>query len=164
MATAETLYTDADMQIAAHRNLLLITFNDAPSAEHIRECGRIARSLARKHPGGIALLNLVLSGKPNFSNEMREESVKLNRDPSLFRLGIADVVLIPGFVGVAARSFMSTIMLLSRSPNPRSAFGKLEDADAWLAPRLAAGGERWAKGDILGVAQPIVVARRRVNV
>ena len=164
MATAEILYTDTEMQIAVHRNLLLIAFCDAPSAEQIRECGRVARSLARKHPGGIGLLNLVLSGKPNFTNEMREEAVKLNRDPSLFRLAIADVVLIPGLVGVAARSFLSTVTLLSRSANPRSAFGNLEDTDAWLVPRLAGGGgERWARGDIVAVSQPIVTARRRVK-
>jgi hypothetical protein len=163
MATTETLYTDADVQISAHRNLLIVAFSDAPAAEHLRECGRIARVLTRKYPGGIGLLDLVLSGTPRFSNEMRDEAVKLSRDPALFRQGVADVVLIPGLIGVATRSFLSTVSLLSRSPNPRSAFGTLEAADAWLVPRLSDAGERWTKGDLVAVTQPIVVARRRVG-
>jgi hypothetical protein len=161
MASTETLYTDPILQISSHQNLLVIAWSDAPNADHMRECGRVARALARKYNGGIGLLDLILSGTPSFSNEVREEAVKLNRDPALFRLGIADTVLVSGFVGVAVRAFLATVALLARSSVPNRVLGSVAEAEEWLLPQLVKGGESWAAGDIVKLARPIVAARQR---
>jgi hypothetical protein len=161
MASQETLYTDPILQIAAHRNLLVIAWSDAPTVDQMRECARAARVLARKYNGGIGLLDLILSGTPTFSTEVRDEAVKLNRDPALFRLGIADTVLVTGFVGVAVRAFLATVALLARSPVPTRVLGSLAEAEAWLLPQLVKGGEPWATGDIVKLARPIIAARQK---
>jgi hypothetical protein len=75
MATPDTLYTDAGLQISAYQNLLIIAWSDAPTTYQMLECALVGRALARKHRGGIALLDLILSGKPNFSSEVRVEAV-----------------------------------------------------------------------------------------
>ena len=161
MSTTETLYSDATLLVAAQRNLLILAWTDAPSAAQLRECGRLGRVLGRKHPGGIAMLDLLISGTAKFSNEMREEAVKITRDPKLFRLGVADVVLVSGLVGVAARAILSTVALIGRPVVPNRMFGNLADATAWLAPKLALGGEPWSAAEIIAIAEPIVKARRQ---
>ncbi len=163
MSTPDILYTDPVLQISAHQNLLIIAWSDAPTAAQMRECERAGRSLARKHSGGIALLDLILSGKPNFSSEVREEAVKLNRDPTLFRLGIADAVLVSGLVGVAVRAFLSTVALLARSKVPSRVCASLADAEEWLLPQLTRGDQSWVSGDMVKLAQPVVSARKRAR-
>lgn len=161
MPKPDTLYTDPVLQIASHQNLLIIAWSDAPSAYQMRECGLVGRAFARKHRGGIALLDLILSGKPNFSAEVREEAVKLNRDPTLFRLGIADAVLVSGLTGVAVRAFLSTVALMAKSSVPTRVCASLADAEAWLLPQLTRGDQSWVSGDMVKLAQPVVSARKR---
>jgi hypothetical protein len=163
MPKPDILYTDPVLQIVAHQNLLVIAWSDAPTAYQMRECALVGRALARKHRGGIALLDLILSGKPNFSSEVREEAVKLNRDPTLFRLGIADAVLVSGLTGVAVRAFLSTVGLMARSTVPTRVCASLVDAEEWLLPQLTRGGQSWVSGDLVKLAQPVVSARKRAQ-
>lgn len=109
------------------------------------------------------MLDLILSGTPNFTNEVREEATKLNRDPTLFRLGIADAVLVSGLVGVAVRAFLSTIALMARSSVPSRVWTSLADAERWLLPKLTKGGESWVRGDMVKLAQPVVLARQQAR-
>src|SRR4051794_39343278 len=115
MATAEIVHTEATLQVSSYKNLLVLTWTETPSAEQLRECARLGRAFARKHPRGTAMLDLFLACTPKFTNEVRDEAVKLNRDPNLFRLGICDTVLVSGLIGVGVRAFLSTVALLARS-------------------------------------------------
>lgn len=163
MSNAETLYTDATLLMAAHRNLLIVAWTNAPNAEQLRECGRLGRVLGRKYPNGVGMLDLLISGTAKFSNEVRDEALKLNRDPKLFRLGVADTLLVTGLVGVAVRAFLSTVTLLGRPLVPTRMFGSVADSAAWLAPKLSLGGEPWTAAEIVGLAEPIVKARRQLG-
>jgi hypothetical protein len=161
MANAQILYTDETLQIATHLNLVIIAWSDAPVAEQLREIGRIGRKLGQKHPEGLGLLDLLLSGTPRFSDEVRREAVNLNRDPPRFRLGVADAALISGLAGVAVRAFLSTVRMVARGSVPSRVCGSIGEAAAWLAPRLSPTGDKPTAREIVALAEPIAAARTR---
>jgi hypothetical protein len=115
---------------------------------------------ANRYRRDCGVLNLLLDGRPNFRDDVREELVKLMRDPRVQGKGAAHVILVPGLAGSAARAFISTLFLLSRSPSPNKVFAQLEAGATWLAPLLSTGREVWSPEDILAVHAEI--ARRPV--
>ena len=133
MAEPAIIHTDAILRVLTSRNVQVNVWSNAPTVEQIRIFGRSGMSLARRNPRGAGLLNLMLKGTPSFSEEVRDETVKLMKQGA-FRLGTAHVVLLGGLTGSAVRAFMSTVMLLARSPAPNKVFGEAEPAAAWLAP------------------------------
>jgi hypothetical protein len=159
MAAADILYTDPTLQLAAHRNLFIMAWSDAPNARQMREIERLGLAHGKQHPEGAAALDLILSGTPKFSEEVRKEAVRLNRHPDLFKLAFCDAVLLSGLTGAAVRAFLSTVTLMSKPLKPTKIVGDLRDAAAFLAPLLAVGGQRWTPGDVVALAEPIAKAR-----
>lgn len=162
MARAETLYTCPQLEIAASRNLIVLAWYEHPTVAIMREIARAGRAVARQYPGGSAMINIFLSGTPKFSDEVREEVVRVNRDASLYPLGAARLILLPGLQGVAVRAFLNTVTLLSRqAARPTQAFGDLHEAAVWLTPRLERSGERWTVGEVVAVATPYLTPREQ---
>ncbi|MFT3776460.1 MAG: hypothetical protein QM820_64795 [Minicystis sp.] len=160
MTRPETLFACPQVEIFASRNLLMLAWHEAPTVGVMREVARAARTVARQHPAGSGVMNLFLRGTPRFTDEVRDEVVKIERDSSLFPLGVARVILLPGLAGVAVRVFLNTVTLLARhTTRPVQAFGEVQEAAAWLAPKVSAGGEAWTAGEIVALATPLLGAR-----
>jgi hypothetical protein len=155
MAGPETLFASSQVELIASRNLALAVWRDAPTVEVLREVARVGRALAKQQPHGSGLINLFVSGTPRFSEDVRAEVVKIARDETFYPLGIARVFLVPGLAGVAVRAFLNTVTLVAGpSSRPLRAFTKLEEAAAWLAPKLEVGGQRWTPAEIGALAGP----------
>jgi hypothetical protein len=149
MSALETAHADAILRIVASRNIQVNVWLDAPTPEQVRVFSRIGAAHSRRHPRGAALINIMVSGTPSFSEEVRDGIVKLMKLPDMFRLGAAHVVLLDGLTGSAVRTFMSTVMLIGRPPIPNKVFGDAESAAAWLAPLLTQGPEPWTRVEIV---------------
>ncbi|APR86386.1 Hypothetical protein A7982_11735 [Minicystis rosea] len=161
MVRPEALHTSPQVEISAHRNLLVLAWHDAPTVAVMREVARAGRAVAKKHTAGYGLMNLFLRGTPRFTDEVRDEVVRLDRDAQFAPLGAARVILLPGLAGVAVRVFLNTVTLIARPARQVQAFSELAEAAAWLAPKLNAGGQTWAAPDIVTIAKPIIDARQR---
>jgi hypothetical protein len=152
MTRSETLFASPQVEVIASRNLAVVVWRDTPTLEVLREITRAGRTLAKQQPNGSGLINLFVSGTPRFSEDVRAEVVKIARDATLYPLGIARVFLLPGLAGVAVRAFLNTVTLVAGpSSRPLRAFTKLEEAAAWLAPKLEVGGQRWTPEEILAL-------------
>jgi hypothetical protein len=62
--------------------------------------------------------------------------------------------------GVAARAFLSTVLLLGRSPSPNKVFREPADAAAWLAPLATTAREAWTPDQILAAFAEVARAPR----
>jgi hypothetical protein len=154
MTELETLHEDAVLRIVSSRNVLVNVWSSAPTIAQVRAFARAGTAVTRRHPRGAGLINLALRGRASFSEEVREELVKLMKQ-GLFRLGAAHIVLVGGFTGTAVRAFMSTMILLSRPAVPHKVFGDPKAAAAWLAPLLTGGTEAWSAAEITGLLQQL---------
>lgn len=159
MEAHETVHADATLRIVVARNLQVNVWTSAPDIEQMRVFGRTGIALARRHPRGVALVNVMSSGKAIFSEEVRDETVKMMKTVDSYRLGSAHIVLAGGFTGTAVRAFMSTVMLLGRPPSPNKVFGDIESAAAWLVPQLAQGAETWSRADLVQLVNQAAAPR-----
>ena len=157
MTGTETLFVGPQLELVANRNLSVAVWRDVPTVEVMREVSRAGRTLSKRYPTGTGHMNLFVGGTPRFTEEVRAETVKIARDSTLFTLGVARVFLVGGFVGVAVRTFLNTATLVAGgSSRPVQAFTNVEDAAAWLAPKLEVGETHWKPADIVTLAAPFV--------
>lgn len=134
---------DATLRLWSHRDLLVAAWFDAPNIDQMREVGRAGRALGAGHPRGSALANLIVSGVPRFSDDVRDEGIRIARDRT-FRRGSCHVILVDGLGGAAVRAFMSMVLLVGMKALGKGAartkvFGDLGAAATWTADLL--GGE-----------------------
>jgi pimeloyl-ACP methyl ester carboxylesterase len=155
VALVEVHCAEPTCRIATARNLVVYSWREVATLDQVRASGRISRAMARKHPRGTGSLHLIAGGIPRFSEEVRAEAAKIRGDANLSSLGVAQVVLVTGLAGVAARGFLSTVTLLARAARPDKVFSELRSAAAWLAPKLAAGGEAWTAAEVEVVAAEV---------
>jgi hypothetical protein len=158
MTEPAIVHTDATFTIFTSRNVHVNVWCNAPTVEQIRIFSRAGTAMARKNPRGAGLVNVMLRGTPSFSEEVRDETVKLMKQEA-FRLGTAHVVLLGGLTGSAVRAFMSTVMLLARPAVPNKVFGDAETAAAWLAPLLSQGAEAWSPAEIVALVKHAIAPR-----
>lgn len=83
MPALETVHTDATFRIVYSRNVQVTAMSHPPTAEQMRMFGRAGTALGRRHPSGAALINLITGDKADFSEDMREETVRLMKRPDL---------------------------------------------------------------------------------
>jgi hypothetical protein len=160
MALAEMHCAEASCRIATARNLIVYSWLDAPTLLQVRASGRLSRAMARKHRGGTGSLHVIAGGTPRFDEAVRSETAKIRGDATLSPLGVAEVVLVTGLSGVAARGFLSTVALIARAARPQKVFADLTSAAEWLAPKLSAGGEGWTPAEILAVVTEVSGSHR----
>ena len=153
MPALEAVHADATFRVFTSRNIQVNIWADAPNVSQMRVFGRLGAAHARRHPQGIGLINLITNGTPSFSEEVRDATVKLMKEPDMFRLGAAHLVLLDGFKGTAVRAFLSTVMLIGRPPMPNKVFGDAESAASWMLPQLARGAEAWSRLEIVQLIQ-----------
>jgi len=152
----EVHFDDGSLRLWSSKELLVAGWFEAPTIEEMREVGKAGRLLAARYPKGAALANVIVSGTPRFSDEVRDEAITIAKGRT-FRKGSCHVVLVGGLGGAAARAFMSMVLLvgmkaLGRNAAPSKVFGEIPDAAHWLAPVL---GEGWTSREIAEVFREI---------
>ena len=146
-------YEERTLRILVERNLGVLSWRDAPNITQLRAHDRVGKQLERSYKGKTMLLNLVHSGTAKFSPEVTQETARIVRQENFYDLGAANVLLVGGLGGVAARAFLSTALLVSRSPRPTRVFSNLDEAIEWTLAMLQPGGVRWARNEIVAVAE-----------
>jgi hypothetical protein len=152
MASCEWIHVDDESVMGKCRNLGLVGWRAAPGVEHVRRWRSLGHSLDAANPGGSACIDLVLSGTPKISEEVRREAEQFASDPRVFRRGIAHIIELPGLAGAAVRAFISTVILVARPPAPAKAFGDIKTASTWLVSKLTADG-----GSLASKTEPPVI-------
>jgi hypothetical protein len=134
-------------RIGTERNLTICAWFDAPNLDSMRKFAGVVNAQRAAHPDGPGLLNIVLSGTPNFSKEVREEAARLSAEGDR-DAGAAHVILLGGLRGVATRTFISTAILVGRSKSPTKVFDSFKPAAEWLAPLISRGGITWTPAEL----------------
>jgi hypothetical protein len=160
MAETEIVHEDSTLRIGVTRNLVAFAWSAAPEATHVRSLTRALQAVIGKHGSNHAALDIVLSGAPRFSDEVRSEMVKLIRDPRIQGQGSAHVVEVAGLSGTAVRAFLSTVLLMGRPAAPHKVFGSLGAGAAWLASVLSKVGQAWTTAEILKAAAAVTAPRQ----
>ncbi|CAN5584433.1 hypothetical protein BH09MYX1_BH09MYX1_54120 [soil metagenome] len=138
---------EATCRIITSRNLAVALWRDAPAIGQVTAVGRVGRGLRLKYQNGTVLTNVIVSGKANFSEEVRDEVARLY-EANHYALGACHAVLVGGLAGVATRAFLGTMSLLRRSQTPSRVVGDLDMAARWVHERAIAGGEVWQVAEV----------------
>lgn len=157
---ARIRYEDATLRLTLARNVLIVTWYDAPTVEQMREFRRTSVAMQRDHEGGTAMMNLVCDGTPRFHPGVRDELVSLMRE-KIHRLGAAHVVLVDGLRGSATRAFLTTGILLGRPRAPSRVFAEVEPAVDQMVAWLGRGPVPWTVPELRAVVSR---ARQRPGV
>ena len=156
MADWHLVYEDETLREGYAKNVHLVAWFDAPTADHMRQYGVGAQALHARYPQGSGLMNLIVSGTPSFSNEVRELARQYTAE-GLHDAGAAHVILVGGLLGSAVRGFLGTMLLLGRPPNPTRVFAGVEPAAAWLVGGLErTGTQRWDADELAAITTRFV--------
>jgi hypothetical protein len=159
MAKIEIVHDDASLRLGVSRNLLVPVWLGSPEVVHMRILGRALHGIVGRYGASFAWFDVIVSGKPVFSDAVRDELVKILKDPRHQALATAHVVMIPGLTGAAVRAFLSTVSLLGRVRWPDKTFSEPRVASQWIAPILNQNGrEAWSSDQVLA-AQAEVTQR-----
>src|SRR5262245_41862490 len=134
------LHEDATLRIETRDDLLVVVWRDAPTGPQMLAFEKAAREHARAWPSGNACANLVVSGTPRFTDDVRTAAARMSRDRTLLGLGVAHIVLVAGLRGVATRAFLGGIVLVAGLSRRAHVFGEIDPSAAWLAEKLSRGG------------------------
>jgi hypothetical protein len=107
-----TVIEHGTLRLVTERNVVVAAWRDAPSVAQLNAVERAGRVACVRYAGKTTLVNLILSGTPNFSGEVRAEVARMNGLTDLFPIAAAHVVLVPGIVGTTVRTFLYTSMFL----------------------------------------------------
>lgn len=155
MAENQRIYQDRTFRLAAHRNVLIAVWSDAPTLAQARILHREADQFTKRTSSanngaagpGQAFVNMVTGGVPVFSEPVREELVKVIKSTSI-TLGAAHILLVNGMAGSAVRAFLSTVLLVARPKAPNRVFAEVPDAVSWLLVRLGGTQAQWTGNEL----------------
>ncbi len=173
MAENQRIYQDRTFRLAAHRNVLIAVWSDAPTLAQARILHREADQFTKRNAAvthgaagrasapsapnpavnsgaagpGQAFVNMVTGGVPVFSEPVREELVKVIKSTNI-TLGAAHILLVSGMAGSAVRAFLSTVLLVARPKAPNRVFAEVPDAVSWLLVRLGGTQAQWTGNEL----------------
>lgn len=148
MGPLEIVYEDETSRQGYSRNLHVVVWYDAPTAEQMHEFGRRAEAIRERNPDGTGLMNLVVSGTPRFGADVRE-AAREHTERGIHNIGAAHVILVEGLLASAVRGFLGTIVLLGRPKNPTKVFATIDDAARWMTGNCAKiGGQTWGADEL----------------
>ncbi len=133
-------------RVVTARNIVVARWLDAPRVAHIQAIARIGRQRKAKYPRGVVMTNVIVTGRPDFTQEVRDEVAKLY-EANLFALGACHAVLVGGLAGVATRAFLGTVSLLRRSSSPSRVTSDLDSTAAWVHAQANAV-ESWNSSEV----------------
>jgi hypothetical protein len=132
----EVLHDEPGFAIAVRRNVALAYWWASPQLEWFQVIRATTWPYADLWPRGAGWINLIVGGRPSFSEEIRREAAELSKRDDIYELGTAHIVLLDVLRGSAVRAFLGTVLLMSRAKTPTRVFGNIDAAAQWLAPRL----------------------------
>lgn len=144
----EILHEDKILRVATRKNVVLAVWNDVPTVTQIRAFQRASELVAKRGQKDELLLSTVVRGVPKFTEDVRDEMVRMVKNRSLYPLGTTHLILLDGMAGTAVRAFLSTVKLLSRLPTPTGVFSKTDEALLWSLDRLRGSQQRWAYSEL----------------
>lgn len=137
----ETSYQDETLKLGVVRNLIIANWDSPPSAAQLDAVDAIRSPLEP-----YVFLNVIYNGVPSFSEDARR-GVNYATQKIGKRVALGYVILVPGFGGAAIRAFVSTSVLLARSPNPIKVFSTVAAAAPWISGHLTNGTQAFWKPD-----------------
>ena len=146
------LHDEPLFAVAAHHNLVIALWRDAPEVSWVRSLVAASERHVAQHERKCALVNLVVSGTPSFREDARNELMKMSRRRDLYPV-VAHVVQLDGLVGAAVRAFLSTLLVLSRTKAPIKVFAEPTAAGDWLVPQL---GDDWTCDTVVTACESVV--------
>ena len=150
------LFENPIARIAAQENVLVVRWADAPRTTlELREFEKAGKRIASAFDKRAVFANVIVSGTPSFSQEVRDEVARLTSSP-MFHLGTAQIVLVQGLAGVAVRAFLSTALLVSRAKAPNKVFGDLDYGVDWMHARLREGPVPWRRDGLASFVEKVV--------
>jgi hypothetical protein len=149
MAHVEIVHSDPILRMGVSGNLIVTAWCDAPRVSQVRAMSRALLGVSNRYKQAFGMLNTIVSGTPRFSDDVRQELVKIMRDERLQGRGAAHVIVLGGLAGAASRAFLSTVFLLGRSSSPNRVFSEPREGAAWLVDRLAGTPHPLVEGEIL---------------
>lgn len=156
----ETHFEDEVLHLVSARNFLVGVWFNAPVVDHIRQLSERVRVMRVMHPRGHGYANLIVSGIPRFTADVRAAVTDLVKDEELNDLGAAHIILTDGMVGSAVRAFLSTALLLGRPTTPTKVFADLDPAIEWLTPLLRTRAEpAWTEDEVRRVLETARIQR-----
>lgn len=160
-SSTQIVHEDGTLRQAYCRNVHVAAWYDAPTVEQMHAYGACAKALSTRWQGKSALLNVVVTGVPRFSSEVREAAAEYTREGA-HTVGAAHIILVGGLLGSSVRAFLSTAMLLGRPPNPTKVFANIEQAAFWMGRNLAERSpERWDPSDLAEMCRTVVERREQ---
>ncbi len=157
----EVLFENETARIAALDNVLVVRWADAPRTTfELKEFEKAGKRLAGEYDKRAVFANVIVSGTPSFSQEVRDEVARLTSSP-MFHLGTAQIILVEGLAGVAVRAFLNTAFLLSRAKAPNKVFGDLGYGIEWMHARLREGPVSWVRDELADFVKKSVDAKPR---
>ena len=143
-------------RIATRDNVLVVRWADAPrTTVELKEFAKTGKLVADRFGKRAVFANVIVSGTPSFSQEVRDEVARLTATP-MFHLGTAQIILVQGLAGVAVRAFLSTAFLVSRAKAPNKVFGDLTYGIDWMHARLREGPVSWTREALAAFVESIV--------
>jgi hypothetical protein len=114
---------------------LIGVWREAPTVEQLKTVSEHSRKTAKEY-GGVGYINAILSGSGRFPPEVRAEVAHHARDASIKRLGVAHLVLLPGWQGPAARAFVRAAITIAHAAAPNRVFRDDARCAEWMASQL----------------------------
>ena len=152
----DVVFENETARIAALDNVLVVRWADAPRTTfELKEFEKAGKRIASEFDKRAVFANVIVSGTPSFSQEVRDEVARLTSSP-MFHLGTAQIILVDGLAGVAVRAFLSTAFLLSRAKAPNKVFGDLRRGIDWMHARLGDGPVSWTHDGLAGFVEKVV--------
>jgi hypothetical protein len=130
---------EPDFTIATFENSLLWSFRGEVTAARIRWALPLHRDLAKKYPGGFAVMTVIGENVPlSMEAEARKLSTEITREFQPCYCGTTEVVEGSGFRAATVRSITSGIRFIARASCPAKVFADVGTCSRWLAPLMAA--------------------------
>lgn len=137
---SKPLFQDERVAFYGLDQLFVAVWDDAPLMPQMKALGEYGRAF-ESEAGPVALMNIAADGTPTFSDDVRRIAADFTRDPTLFQVARAHVILMTGFAGVAVRAFINTFLLLGNPPRPTRMLSSVDSAAQWLPQFIE--GDRW---------------------
>jgi hypothetical protein len=131
---AEIKFTDSIMCLAWWNNVQIMDMAGAVTLSHIDVMDQRYRALMRTFPQGVIGVSTVHPDAPPSDAATAKRGGEILRDLGTNVKHVSVVILGSGIRGMAIRTLMRTINVISRSPHPVRVHDAVEDAAAAVAP------------------------------
>jgi hypothetical protein len=124
----ESLARDDTFRLTKVGRVVLATWFDAPTLDQMLQI----EAFGRQHGKDLAFCNVIVRGRPIFSEEVRRTAIRMVVD-SCYARGAAHLVLVEGLKGAAVRGFLGMVNLVGKARANVRVFSEIPTAARFLA-------------------------------